>query len=305
MKKVIVTGATGFIGSHVVKELVAHGVEVIAVVRKKATNVKQLNNQAVTVVRCDMNEYECLPELIQEKNIDILYHFSWQGVYGSDLRNEQIQLENVQATLKLIDVCAKMNIPRFIGAGSIHEIEGLIECSSNKWTNNLNLMYKTAKLTAHHMARAEAGNLGIEFLWPIITNTYGEGEKSSRLIVSVIKQLLNNQMPKLTKAEQLYDFVYITDLANAFYQLGDKGIDQENYIIGSGNPKPLKEYLKQCRDIVNKDIELGFGLHDGTPIYVPDQYFDITTLRRDIDFSLRVSFELGIRKTMEYIKQMN
>lgn len=304
MKKVIVTGATGFIGSYVVKELVAHGIEVIAVIRKQAADVKQLNNKMVTVVRCDMNEYEYLPKLIQQESIDILYHFSWQGVYGDDLRNEQIQLENVQATLKLIDVCAKMNIPRFIGAGSIHEIEGLLECYSNNWTDNLNLMYKTAKLTAHNMARAKAGKLGIEFIWPIITNTYGVGEKSSRLIVSVIRQLVNNQIPKLTKAEQLYDFIYITDLANAFYQLGDKGINQENYIIGSGNPKPLKEYLIQCRDIVNKDRELGFGLHDGTSIYVPEQYFDITTLKRDIDFNLRVPFDLGIRKTLEYIKQV-
>ena len=102
MKKVIVTGATGFVGSWVTKELLAHGIEVIAVVRENSHNLEKLQGQNVKIVFCNLSNMSSLPQLIEDRDIDTVYHFGWQGVSDEDIRNADIQMENVKATLDLI-----------------------------------------------------------------------------------------------------------------------------------------------------------------------------------------------------------
>ena len=200
-----------------------------------------------------------------------------------------------------------MNIETFVGAGSLHEIEGQIEMNKNTIITNMGCMYKSAKNCAHLMAKAKAGDLGIRFLWPIITNTYGEGEKSGRLINTIIRRVLNNESMDLSAGDQNYDFIHISDLARAFYLIGDKGRDGHNYIVSSGKVKPLKEYLKVVEKLANEisgnSIELNFGGLKSSPIYLDACNFDISNLIEDTGFKPNISFEEGIKKTINWIIQ--
>lgn len=303
MKKVIVTGATGFIGNWVLDELLANKVEVIVIVRRKSKNVKKLQGRVVNVIECNLDEYERLPQLIPDRDIDTIYHFAWQGISDEDIKNEDIQLMNIKATLNLIEVAHKMGISTFVGAGSLHEMESQIEMEQDKVISNLGYMYKSAKIAAHYMGKAKAGDYGIKFFWPIISNTYGEGENSGRLINTVIRKVLKGESPVLSAGKQFYDFVHISDVANAFYLIGEKGIDGTNYMIASGQAKQLREFLSIVGDMVDPSVELGFGKIQSNVVYLPLETFSINKLREDTGFEPKISFEEGIKRTIDWIKE--
>lgn len=306
MKKAIVTGATGFIGKFLVRELVRQNIEVITIVRKETKNLEVLNNLPVRIVQCNIAEYRTLPQLIIDCDIDVVFHIAWQGVSDMDVRNQSIQLRNLQSTLDLIDAMNDMHIKTFIGCGSMHEAESILEMTEDKIISNLGYMYNSAKTSAHWMGKAKAGNYGIRFFWPLI-NTYGEEERSNRLINMIIRNILKGKSPALSAGNQYYDFVHVSDVARALYLIAEKGIDGTNYVIGSGDAKPLKEFLKIVGKVANniregEEIPLGFGNITNDVVSLPFEIFDVTKLRQDTGFEPLISFEDGVKRTAKWIQ---
>lgn len=306
MKKVIVTGATGFVGHWVVKELLSRGIEVIAVVRENSNNLDKIKGENIRVVPCNLENISKLGSMIPDCDVDAVYHFAWQGVSDEDIKNADIQMNNVKATLDLINVLPEIGCNTFIGAGSLHEIESYYDMKEDKIITNLGYMYKAAKISAHWMGKALAGSKNIKFFWPIISNTYGVGEKSKRLVNTIIRAIFDGKKPLLSAGVQNYDFVYISDVAKAFYLIGEKGIDGTNYFIGSGHVKPLREYLEVVGKIANQvnhsAVPLGFGEIKSNVVYLPEEIFSIESIYRDTGFQIEVPFEEGILRTVEWIR---
>ncbi len=307
MKKAIVTGATGFIGSWVVKELLEHNIQVIAVLHNGSKKGLSISDKNLKIFYCDLCDMKNMPELIPDRDIDTAYHFAWQGVSNADIKDPDIQLANIQATLDLIDILPEIGCSSFVGAGSLHEIEGIYDMSEDKKITNLGYMYKAAKISAHWMGKALAGSKNIRFFWPIISNAYGEGENSGRLINTIIRQIRDGVSPSLSEGYQNYDFVHISDVARAFYLIPEHGIDGANYFIGSGNPKPLREYLnvvgKVSNEMFGTNIPLGFGRSQASVVQLPEFVFDINRLKKDTGYQAIVPFEEGIRRTVQWICQ--
>lgn len=309
MKKAIVTGANGFIGRFMVRELVKRNVEVIAVVRENSQIAESIKALPVRFVACELAHVANLPELILDRDIDAIFHMAWQGVSNEDAKSSKIQLDNVQATLELIDAAHSMLISTFVGAGSIHESEALEELKAEKPVTNPRYMYKSAKLAAHMMGKARAGGYGMRFFWPLI-NTYGEEEISSRLINTVIRNIYQGKSPALSAGEQIYDFVHVSDVACAMYLIAEVGVDGSNYVIGSGEARPLKDYLSVVGEIANElcggpKIPLGLGERKADVICLPKEVFDISRLTADTGFKPQVAFREGIERTARWILEEN
>lgn len=306
MQKVLITGATGFIGSWLVNEMLSYQVEVIAVVRESYRTKPAPFNGKVKTVYCDMENYSLLPSLIEERDIDTAYHLAWKGVSGADLTNSSIQISNLKATLDFIEAIDHLGCKSFVGAGSLHELESIYEMAEGKPICNQGYMYKGAKIAAHCMGKALAGSKNIKFFWPIISNAYGEGEHSQRLVNSVIRTMLQGKSMALTSGLQLYDFIHISDVVYALYLIGERGVNGRNYFIGSGDVKPLKKYLCIVEEIVNKrhntNIKLGFGQIPQNGVLLPKDAFDNRTLVKDTGFTPKISFEEGIYRTVMAIE---
>lgn len=301
MRSAIVTGATGLIGRWVVAELLKHHIKVYAIVRdkKKADKIFHAHKN-LHIVTYDLHSDVSLSRLIQDE-IDVCYHFAWEGVCGDRAGDYGIQLSNIEHTLKLTGFLGELNVKKFIGAGSLHEAECLVEMQKEEVSVNAGIMYKSSKLAAHYMSKVAVCRQGIEFFWPVITNTFGIGEKTPRLVNAAIRRLINGESPKFTPAEQLYDFIYVTDAARAFRLIGEKGVNCRNYILGSGNCRPLREFLECMGRIVNPDVPLLFGEAPFHGIMLPAEYYDITSLSEDTGFQCEVSFEESIRYMKEWI----
>lgn len=307
MKKAIVTGATGFIGKFLVHKLIQEGVEVIAVARKGSKGISEIASFPVRIVECDIVDFCLLPKIIPDRDVDVLFHLAWQGVSDINAKNEAVQMQNLISTLDLIDAAKQMSIQTFVGAGSLHEAEAILEMKENKVISNLGYMYKTAKLAAHWMGKAKAGSMGIRFFWPLI-NTYGEGETSNRLINMLIRKMMREEEPALSEGDQYYDFVHVADVACALYLIAEEGKDGSNYFIGSGNAKPLREFLEEAGKIVNQmtgkpPVKLGFGKLKGSVVKLPKETFDVKNLMEDTSFRPSIKFEEGIIRTAQWIQK--
>ena len=242
MKKVIVTGANGFIGTALCRELSNQGISVIAVVRNEEENISNIENlKGLRVVYSDLSEFKKLHKKISDRDVDVLYHLAWVGSAGSLRGNSEVQFNNIRYTCDTVEACSKMNCKRFVFASSImeYEIEALMATDA---TPGINTLYSSAKVSADYMARTIAGSLEVDYIRAVISNIYGPGELSPRLVNTSIRKLLKGEHCAFSAGEQTYDFIYIDDAAKTFVAIGEKGVTNRTYYIGSQNPKPLKDY---------------------------------------------------------------
>lgn len=303
MNTVIVTGATGFVGRWLIKELTSRDVKVIAVIRSRQSDaafLEQIKN--VEIVVCPLNEISTLPHKISKENIDVFYHFAWSGTSGADRADIKLQLENVQATCSAVRAASEIGCKKFVNAGSIMEYEAMQYIPENGSTPALGNIYSIAKQTADFMAKTLAVSLKLSYNNGIISNVYGPGEKSARFINSTIRKFLSKEKTRFTLGDQLYDFIYASDAARAFYLIGERGKPYSSYYIGNTTPKPLKEFIMQIRDGVDKNIELNFGeipFEGGRLKYTE---FDTHKLLDEFGFEPEVAFKQGIANTVKWIQ---
>ena len=300
MKRAIVTGANGFIGSALVNELLANGVFVYALVHKSADNLPEHGN--IKIIPFELNEAGSFKYNFE--NIDVFYHLAWQGSSGDDRSDPILQYHNVKWAMDCLYFAQKIGAKRFVGAGSLMEKEVLYDVPEMGNKPSAVSVYGTAKLTSHYMTKTIAAGIGIEHLWCYLT-AYGVGDSPHRFVNATIKKMLDGEKTlKFTKADQYYDFVYITDTAKALYLTGLKGIPFCAYYIGSGNPNQLNYYIKEVKNILNAECELDFGAYNYKGIYLPIEEFNCEVLQNDTGFKCDVSFSDGILKTAEWLKEV-
>ncbi len=304
MQKAIVTGANSFVGNYFIRELISHNVQVLALDMKGFTN-NIPKSDLVAVCECSLDEIKTVSQKITERDFDIFYHFAWAGVSGPVRANPEAQLKNALWTFDCMYLAKEMGCKRFVCAGSIMEHETLASAFTPGNKPGMGYIYGSGKLVAHTMGMSIAADLGIDLIWPEITNTFGVGELSPRLINSTLRKILNNEPLQFTAGTQNYDFVYITDVARAFYLIGEKGKPFTEYLIGSGKAQPLRNFILEIKNTVAPDKEFIFGDIPFTGTDLPLSKFDITRTKEDTGFEATVSFSEGIRKTFEWIKEIN
>lgn len=300
MKRVIVTGATGMIGASMIEQMVVDGIKVTAVVRPNSKKRKNLiEHENVHVVECDIDNLLILKEQLKEE-YDTFYHFAWDGTYGDSRNDVMLQEKNVRNTLDAVDLAHRLGCKVFVGAGSQAEF-GFVEGElSDKVPKNPITGYGIAKYTAGKLSAIMCDQLGMRQSWGRIVSTYGPRDNSYTMVMSSIIGMLKGERMSFTKGEQIWDYVYGGDCSRAFYLIGKYGKHGKAYTIGSGESKLLREYIIAIRDVVNPSLEIGIGERDYYPNQVMKLKADISELKEDTGFEPQVTFEEGIRKTMEW-----
>lgn len=304
MKKAIVTGANGFVGTALCRELCKQGIQVIAVVRNKAEFIRKTKDlPGLTVMYSDISQFRNLAETIPDRDIDILYHLAWEGSAGALRGNSDVQMNNVRYACDTVKACADMGVRRFVFAASIMEYE-INAVMTTDVTPEINTLYASAKTAADYMARAIAGSFGIDYIRAVISNIYGPGEMSPRLINTSLKKMILGEHCAFSAGEQIYDFIYIDDAARAFAAIGEKGKANRTYYIGSQEPQKLKYFLIEMKNQIDPEMEIGLGEIPFHGISLSYEEFDRNTVRDDTDFAPQVSFAEGIRNTVDWLREV-
>ncbi len=300
MKQVLVTGANGFIGKTLVKALLDRAYKVVALDIR--FDEELLNNANVKCVNVLDKEISSLKSEISAGDYDCFFHLAWAGTSGPLRADYNIQLDNVKITCDYIKLCKELGCKRVVYASSINEMETYEYLQSDNVEPAGGYIYGTGKLAAHLMGETVAKLNDVDFIPVIITNIYGAGEKSARMIYTSIKKLINKEHCSFTAGNQTYDFIYLTDAINSIISVAEKGKAFNRYYIGSGEPKPLKEFLLKMRDIVDPESEIGLGDIPFKGVDISYNQFDLKKVEKDTGYKNQIPFETGIKMTAEYIR---
>lgn len=303
MKSAIVTGSNGFVGSALLRELTDHGVRVYAVVKDREEPVESIRElPGVEFVYCGMEGLDTLPGKV-EGEPEVFYHLAWAGSTGPARGDYALQFQNAQWTLDAVKTAKELGCKRFVGAGTLAEFDVNAYSPLNGSTPNAVSCYGVAKIAAHLMSKAECNARGVEHLWAYLSNTYGVGNYTSNFINFAAKRMLTGQPADFTSGEQPYDFVYVSDIAQGLYCIGEKGRPNYAYYIGSTKPGKLKEFIAALRDEIDPDIPLNLGAVPFNGVRQPASVFDCTQLVEDTGYQPRVSFPEGVRITVKWLRE--
>lgn len=300
MKKVLVTGANGFIGKTLVKALLESQYKVIAL-DVRFDDVLTADER-VTCVNVMGKEVGSLINEIPVDEYDCFFHLAWAATSGPGRADYVVQLNNVKLACDYIKLCSAIGCKRVVYASSINEMETYEYLQSDNIEPSGGYIYGTGKLAAHLMGETVAKLNGVEFIPVIITNIYGVGEKSARMVYTSIKKLINKEHCSFTAGYQTYDFIYITDAINSIIEVSEKGKAFNRYYIGSGEPKPLREFLLEMKNIVDPSAEIGLGDIPFTGVDISYSQFDLKKVEEDTGYQNKVSFAEGIKMTENYIR---
>ncbi len=265
----IVTGGTSFVASGLIRNLLCKNYIVYAICREDSLNTNRLpEHDNLKIIFCDLSELKKLTRLIQEK-CDVFYHLGWSTAEKNDM---YLQNENVKYTLDAVNVAAKLGCHTFIGTGSQAEY-GISNVDLEETTPTFPVTgYGMAKLCAGQMSRWLCSENKIKHVWTRILSVYGPEDSPNTLIMYLIRCLNEGTEPELTHCEQIWDYIHIDDCAEVLYQLStDYSVDGRTYVVGSGEARPLKEYVEIIRAIVNPMIDVKYGMCEkgmNTPNYL-------------------------------------
>lgn len=300
MKKAIVTGANGFIGKTLVNALLEKKYEIVALDIRFDDVL--LNNNFVTCVNVLNKAVTDLKDEIPQNEYDCFFHLAWAGTSGPARADYEMQLNNVKMACDYIQLCKMIGCKRVIYASSINEMETYEYLQSDDIEPSGGYIYGTGKLAAHLMGETVAKMNDVQFIPVIITNIYGVGEKSARMVYTSINKLIHKEHCSFTAGYQTYDFIYITDAINSIIAVAEKGKAFNRYYIGSGEPKPLREFLLEMRDIVDPEAEIGLGDIPFKGVDISYSQFDLKKVERDTGYINQIPFAEGIKMTADYIR---
>lgn len=295
MKRAIITGATGAVGTALVRELIANGIETLVFCRDGSNKNKQIPTDPLVTVRyCSLDQLASV-ENDTGKTFDVFYHFAWEGTTGVARNDMYLQNQNVSYALDAVGAAARFGCRKFIGAGSQAEygrVEGILKPNTPTFPE---MGYGIAKLCAGHMTRERAHQLGMEHNWVRILSVYGPNDGAQSMVMSTINKLKNNEVPQFTKGEQMWDYLYSDDAAKAFRLVWENGKDGKVYVLGSGNVKPLADYIRDIRDVVNPNGKLALGAVPYAEKQVMYLCADTSELINDTGWKAMMNFSNGIK----------
>lgn len=299
MEKVIITGANGFVGSNLVKKFLSEKIKVIAIDLPKATSNLDLSNELLTFIPLDIKDIESLKTKEICYGSDVFFHFAWRGSAGELRKDVDVQLNNALETTNCVKIASEIGCKKIVVAGSIAEFEAQHAIYIDKILPNESYIYGLGKSVAHSLAKIKAATCKIDFIWIYITNIYGPGEKSPRLINNSLRKIIKSEKLEFSSATNLYDFIYIDDAINAIALVGEKGENGVSYLIGSTHPKILRDFLLDMTKTLNYKGECNFGAIQSSGIALSKDFFDNSKIR-SLGFEEKWTFKDGIIKTYKW-----
>jgi UDP-glucose 4-epimerase len=298
--RIFVTGASGFLGSYLVADLVEHGHEVAVLVRPDAPVPWRLNGliDRTTVVTGSLDDIPALRSPLEAFGPHGVAHLAWHGVGNMD-RNSSSQARNIVDAVELSVMAAQIKSKVFVGAGSQAEFGPYPRRISPTDATYPTTLYGKAKLAAAHMTKQIAQDAGMRFAWLRIFSTYGPKDAHHWLIPNFIRTLARGEKMSLTACQQQWGFLHARDAASAFRIVLTHPDASGFFNVGHPDAPVLRDTLTFLRDLINPDAVLGFGEID----YRSDQVMILqadTKHLADLGWEPQVNPDEGLRETVAW-----
>ena len=298
------TGATGFIGSWLVEELINNKIYTTIIVRNVGRILPSWkNNKYCKIVESSWQSID--EKNFEQLDYDVFYHLAWGGVAPESKNDIEIQFDNIKMSIKMLELANKLGCKKFVAAGTVAEYVFCQDVMNVNEKQTPNDMYGAAKVSTHYFLEVRARQLGQPFNWMVIPSTFGERRMDNNIITYTIKTLLKGDKPQYGALEQMWDFLYVGEVVRAIRLIGEKGVNDKIYGIGSGQYRPLKSYIQEIRDIIDPTLALGIGEIPSFSEKTFSSCVNTYDLVLDTGFVPYISFGEGIRKTIDYFQNMS
>lgn len=325
--RVIVTGATSFIGSHAVQALVSEGFEVSALIRPNSSGRKNLEQmvmqkEQLEIIECELSSLKELargarqneqvsqgnqagqnsqPSLIGQKwshdlgKADYWLHLGWDGSGSDNRKLVDVQSMNAVYALDALEAAAMAHCKRFLFCGS--QAEYGVRNTTMRETDKLNPFseYGKAKAKVGQLASARAKELGILYIHTRVFSVYGPGDHPWSLVASAIRTFQEGGTMELGACTQLWNYLYITDAISALILLLTGDAPAGVYNVAGEDTRPLRDYIETIHELCGGRGSCQYGKRPPNAEGVTSLDPDITKLKETTGFHQEISFEQGIQ----------
>lgn len=293
MSRVMLTGATGFVGRHTLTALVESGHEVHAVARSRGPALT-----GVTWYEADLLA-GC--EVVREVEPEILVHLAWYAEHGRFWSSPE-NVRWVEASLALLRAFAAAGGRRAVMAGTCAEYEWSREVYSEDALKRPATLYGAAKHGLHTVAAAFAEQTGLSLTWGRLFLLYGPDEAPERFVPSLVRQLLAGEPAPMTDGEQRRDFLHAADAGAAFAALVDSQVTGA-VNIASGEDVALCDVGERLARLAGGPELLDLGALDRREDDPPSIVADVGRLRYELGWQPRIDLDDGLRETFQWWRE--
>lgn len=256
--KILLTGATGFLGSHIAEVLCTSGHELLLSRRVKSDLWRCTTfEDKVKWTNTDSDTFESDVLAFQPS---VIINSAWEGVSASERDSWKSQIANLLYQQRLLDLAKQLNVKVFIGIGSQAEYGTFDGCIGEDYPTNPNTAYGTVKLAAQKIVKAFCVENHITWYWFRLFSCFGEREAENWLIPATIKNMMFEDHMDLTAGEQEYSYSYIKDVASVFLTAVGGEAESGIYHIASNNLRSLRSILTTIKEYLNPGFLLNFGV---------------------------------------------
>ena len=316
MKKAIVTGATGFIGSSFVEYLIKKDIEVLALGRKKIDQISstRLNKiKGAAYINLNMSDISILGDAL--KDIDwevgddcVFFNLAWGGESGLSDMNIGAQMSNVEWSISALQTASKIGCSRFVHTGTMEEAftKKYLELDYKKNNQyNRHVIYSVAKISAKNALNIKASQLGLDFIYVLHSHVMGPDDDKNSFLQVTLQKLISGDELVFSTGEQYFDVISVSDCARGYYLICQNGKPGSEYWVGSGDPKRLKEYVERMYDLFPSGSEMQFGKLTYNDIILEKEVFSITNLVEDTGYTPLMTYEQTVTELYNHLIESN
>lgn len=298
-KKVLITGITGFLGSQIAQELNDNGFELIAI-KRNSSDLSRCSEFSENVNWIDLSDN--WEEQIIDLKPQIIIHSAWEGVGAVDRDNWQVQMNNLQLTLKLLSIAKEVNVEKFVGFGSQAEYGAFSGIIDEDYIIDPKSAYGLSKYLCSQTIKVFCEQNNMDWYWLRLFSFFGEKEASNWFIPTLIKNISENKPMDMTPGEQRYAYMYIGDLAAIIIKLVNSSANSGVYNLSSKQSVSLKEIVEKIINIINPiKPQVNFGAmpyRENQPMLIQGT---VSKLEGEIGEFSETSLDVNLKNVVEYV----
>jgi dolichol-phosphate mannosyltransferase len=304
MARILVTGASGFVGANLVRALIDRGDEVHAVVHSANTSWRLADIlKRLSMHEVEMTNHDAITDVVARVMPEEVYHLAHYGGNRGESDGQRIRQVIIEGTAALYEACARLpNVPVIIHTGSSSEYGAKREAMREDMVPEPNIEYGIAKLWATLYGEYLRREKGMPITTLRLFSPYGPYESAVRLFPAVTIAFLKGAVPMLSHPETVRDFVYVDDVVEALLLATHKpyGI----YNVGTGVETTLRQAVEEIKREVGVSVPLVWGGDEGRgAIDLKKWCADTTLAKRELGWEAKTSLTEGIKKTVEWFRQ--
>jgi nucleoside-diphosphate-sugar epimerase len=301
--RTLITGATGFLGRHVVRKLQNRG-NIIALLTRNVAKAQNLANRDTEILEGELGKLSTAKTALQRFDPDVCIHLAWAGIPDFSADISKSNLDNSIDFLQFIGENTKCR--KIIVSGSCAEYgKAYGRCKESDDVRTPSF-FVWAKQAICNYASLLCEKLSIDLIWFRIFYVYGPGQRTGSLIPSVVHCYSRLKRPEITSPENKNDYVYVEDVAEAFLVAATNSIPSGIYNIGSGVSTSAFDVSKTAELLITGQSCKSEQLRNTTASNAVIDFWAYTRKTKDVlGWKSRTSLEEGIQKTIHAMTGSN